>query len=74
MPTDGVAETKVSPAGSGSATETARASSGPPLVTVTVNVTFVLSAGVALLTVLVTPTLAIGSRTWTSSPVLLAGL
>ena len=58
VPTDGVALTSVRPAGSASATTTPDAVSGPPLVTITVNVTLLFSAGVALLTVFVTLRLA----------------
>ena len=63
MPTDGVTDTSVRPAGSASATVVATAVSGPLLVTVTVNVTLPLSAGVALLTVFVTARLASGAST-----------
>src|ERR1700674_2013471 len=52
VPALGVAETKVSPAGSWSVTCTPVALLGPLLVAVMVNVTFVFRFGVALLTVL----------------------
>ena len=62
-PADGVADTKVSPDGSASATETDCAASGPLLATVTLNVTLAPSAGVASLTVFVTCTSASGAST-----------
>ena len=62
-PTDGVADTNVRPAGSRSATDTPEAASGPPLLTVTVNVTLLLIAGVALLTDFVTARFASGALT-----------
>src|ERR1700730_7302977 len=54
MPTLGVAETKVNPAGSRSVPTTPVALLGPLLAAVTVNVTLEFSAGVGLSTVLVT--------------------
>ena len=71
-PVDGVADTNVRPAGSASATDVATAVSGPLFVTATVNVTLPLSAGVALLTVLVTARFASGAST-EADAVLLAG-
>ena len=62
-PVDGVADTNVNPAGSASATETLCALSGPLLVTVTVNVTLLFNAGVALLTVLLVARSALGTST-----------
>ena len=62
-PTEGVADTNVRPAGSRSATDAAEAVSGPPLLTVTVNVTFDPTAGVALLTDLATDKFASGTFT-----------
>ena len=62
-PVDGVADTNVKPAGSASATETLCAVSPPLLVTVTVKVTLLLNAGVALLTVFVTARFASGTLT-----------
>ena len=62
-PTDGVADTNVRPAGSRSATDTPEEASGPPLLTVTVNVTLLLIAGVALLTDFVTARFASGTFT-----------
>ena len=53
VPTDGVAESIVSPAGSVSATRVPGAASGPLFVTVTVNATVLLRAGVPSSTVLV---------------------
>ena len=70
VPTDGVDDTYVRPAGNRSVTETAVASSGPLLVAVTVNVTLPPAAGFAVLTVFATATSALGRRTRTSSPVL----
>ena len=69
-PVDGVALTRVRPAGSASATETLCALSGPLLVTVTVNVTLLFKTGVALLTVLLTAKFASGTLT-TADAVLL---
>src|ERR1700737_3322989 len=54
MPTLGVAETKVNPAGSRSVPTTPVALLGPLLAAVTVNVTLEVRAGVGLWTVLVT--------------------
>ena len=50
-PCEGVADTKVMPAGNVSVTETLVAESGPALLTVTVNVTLSPMSGAALLTV-----------------------
>ena len=61
---DGDADTNVRPAGSASIAETAVAASlGPLFVTVSVNVTLVPSAGVALLTDFVIDTSASGALT-----------
>ena len=63
VPTDGVALTRVRPAGNASATDTACAALGPALATVTVKVTFWPTSGVGSLTVLVTARFASGTST-----------
>ena len=71
-PCEGVDDTSVNPGGSVSATETPAAASGPLLTTDTVNVTFALSAGVALSTVFVTRRSASGTLTVADAALLVA--
>ena len=63
VPTDGLDDTKVTPAGSASATATPCAVSTPVLVTVTVNTTLDPTAGVASETVFVIARSASGTST-----------
>ena len=63
VPTDGLDDTRVTPAGSASATATPWAVSTPVLATVTVNTTLDPTAGVASVTVFVTARSASGTLT-----------
>ena len=74
VPVDGVELTKVYPAGSWSVTDTPVAALGPALLAVSVKVTLLPTFGVAVLAVLVIPTLDCGTGTGVLVAVLLAGV